>query len=40
MMMELFELKIAITWSGWMARESPESDFIDEVHGQEACMAL
>ena len=38
-MIDLFKWKIAKTWSGWMARKSPESGFIDEVHGQEACMA-
>ena len=38
-MIDLFKWKIAKTWPGWMARESPESGFIDEVHSQEACMA-
>ena len=40
LVMKLFELKIAKTWSGWMARESPESGFIDEVCGLPLGMAL
>ena len=37
--MVLFQLDIAKTLQGQTARESPEAGFIDEVHGQEACMA-
>ena len=40
MKMDLFKWKTAKTWSGRMASESKESGFIDEVHGQEACMVL